>query len=280
MPWDPLGLSALARPLSQAAPLPNILASEVQRIQAAGDWREVLNHPSTLKCAQRNYRKIMLLLYSWERGQAAETVAGGEDACLQVCHRVQEAIAAASTELLPKAAVLSGQARPCVVPRPKSPPLSARITENRSPPKNCSTSWALLPSKTTGSNLVSRVQNGRSWSASKLIRPSSVGQYRGPPCVLTILLSPLSKLDKSCGETMVAVHCVYNKTTHITTMFHLDAVSGTKICPLRPCPFYTVLVLKIGTWCPPPNKRTLSTICDFRYSSDCQICLVWFFNFT
>ena len=91
--------SVLARPLSQAVPVPNILAIEVQRIQAAQGWREVLDRPSTLKCARHHYRQIMLRLHSHEREQAAERVAGGEDACIQVCHRVQEAYAVASTEL-------------------------------------------------------------------------------------------------------------------------------------------------------------------------------------
>ena len=80
MPWDPLGLSALARPLSQAAPLPNILASKVQRILAAGNRREVLNRSSS------------------------------------------GSIPPPPPKRPPKAAVLNGQGRPCVVPRPKSPP--------------------------------------------------------------------------------------------------------------------------------------------------------------
>ena len=44
-------LSSLECPLAQAVPSPNILATEIQRIQEAEGWRQVLNLPATLTCS-------------------------------------------------------------------------------------------------------------------------------------------------------------------------------------------------------------------------------------
>lgn len=119
-------LSSLECPLAQAVPSPNILATEIQRIQEAEGWRQVLNLPATLKCARRNYRQIMLLLHPDKRQEAIAKIAGGEDACVQAYHRVQQAYVDARPELVQNSSSSSSSRSNtgCEIARPAPAPVS------------------------------------------------------------------------------------------------------------------------------------------------------------